>query len=69
MSFQNPDPEKFQEVSDRGLASFSVLSPRHGGEMVRKKTESKSSWTLFFSRVSRVDFNYQIYQKIYEILN
>ena len=32
MSIQNPDPEKFQEVSERGLASFSVL----------KKTESKA---------------------------
>ena len=25
MSIQNPDSEKFQEVSERGLASFSVL--------------------------------------------
>ena len=32
VSIQNPDPEKFQEVSERGLASFSVL----------KKTESKT---------------------------
>ena len=32
MSIQNPDSEKFQEVSERGLASFSVL----------KKTESQA---------------------------
>ena len=32
MSIQNPDSEKFQEVSERGLASFSVL----------KKTESQT---------------------------
>ena len=25
-------------------------SPRHGGEMILKKTEFKSSWTLFFFR-------------------
>ena len=38
VSIQNPDPEKIQEVSERELTSFSVL----------KKTESKSSSTLFF---------------------
>ena len=32
MSIQNPDSEKFSEVSERGLASFSVL----------KKTESQT---------------------------
>ena len=32
MSIPNPDSEKFQEVSERGLASFSVM----------KKTESQT---------------------------
>ena len=32
VSIQNPDPEKIQEVSERELASFSVL----------KKTESQT---------------------------
>ena len=51
MSFQNPGAEKFQEQKGENL-SFLVVwkkkSPRHGGEMVWKKTESKNSWTLFF---------------------
>ena len=49
MSIQNPDSEKFQEVSERGLASFSVLKKTESqawGAMGRKKTESKNSWTL-----------------------
>ena len=33
VSIQNTDPEKFQEVSERGLSSFSVL----------KKTESQTT--------------------------
>ena len=50
-SVQNPGPETFQEVRERGLANFSALKKtesqaREGnGE---KKTESKNSWTLFF---------------------
>ena len=37
VSIQNLDPKKGQEVSERGLASFSVLKKnklRHEGEMV-----------------------------------
>ena len=51
MSIPNPDSEKFQEVSERGLASFSVLKKTESQTWGRngvKKTESKSSWTLFF---------------------
>ena len=45
VSIQNPDPEKFQEVRERGLASFSVLKRK---EKVPDMGESKSSWTLVF---------------------
>ena len=56
VSIQNPDSEKFQEVSERGLASFSVLKKTEcqawGGNGAGKKTESKNSWTLFFHTIS-----------------
>ena len=51
MSIQNPNPEKCQEVRERELASFSVLKKTESQTWERngvKKTESKSSWTLFF---------------------
>ena len=35
VSILNLGPEKFQEGVSRGLVSFSVLSPRHGGNGVK----------------------------------
>ena len=52
VSIQNPGPEKCQEVRERELCFFSVLTknrvPDMGEKCCEKKTESKSSWTLFF---------------------
>ena len=49
VSIQNPGPEKCQEVRERELCFFSVLSPRHGGEMVWKKQSSRVLGLCFFS--------------------
>ena len=57
MGIQNPGSEKFQEVSERGLASFSVLkkteSQAWGGNDAEKNRVQElldsATATLFFS--------------------
>ena len=54
MSIPNPDSEKFQEVSERGLASFSVLkkteSQTWGRNGVRKKNRIQEFLDSVFLR-------------------
>ena len=53
MSIQNPDSEKIQEVSERGLASFSVLKKTEfqtwGGNGAKKKQSPRTLGLCFFS--------------------
>ena len=52
VSIQKPGPEKFQEMTERELANFSVLkkkpSPRHGGGNGEKKQSPRTLGLYFF---------------------
>ena len=56
VSIQNPDSEKFQEVSERGLASFSVLKknrvPGMGGKWWEKNRVQELLDSVFFHTIS-----------------
>ena len=56
MSFRNLGAEKFQEQKGENLSFLEVWkkqSPRHGGEMVRKKSSPRISWTMFFPALKK----------------